>query len=230
MRNLSQCSKVFKEIKVLIAKDLVVEWRNRYAINGILLYLISTIFICYLSFNLQQNQLSIATWNALFWIIMLFTSINAVVKSFLQESSSRFTYYYAIASPEAIILSKIIYNSLLMILLGGAGYLFYSLVLGNPVEDHGLFVLNLILASIGFSSSLTMISGIVSKAGQNTTLMAVLSFPIVLPLLLVVIRVSKNAINGISGEENLKHLLVLVSINVIVGTVSYLLFPYLWRS
>lgn len=221
---------MFKEIKVLIAKDLVVEWRNRYAINGILLYLISTIFICYLSFNLQQNQLSIATWNALFWIIMLFTSINAVVKSFLQESSSRFTYYYAIASPEAIILSKIIYNSLLMILLGGAGYLFYSLVLGNPVEDQGLFVLNLILASIGFSSSLTMISGIVSKAGQNTTLMAVLSFPIVLPLLLVVIRVSKNAINGISGEENLKHLLVLVSINVIVGTVSYLLFPYLWRS
>jgi len=208
----------------------VVEWRNRYAINGILLYLISTIFICYLSFNLQQNQLSIATWNALFWIIMLFTSINAVVKSFLQESSSRFTYYYAIASPEAIILSKIIYNSLLMILLGGAGYLFYSLVLGNPVEDQGLFVLNLILASIGFSSSLTMISGIVSKAGQNTTLMAILSFPIVLPLLLVVIRVSKNAINGISGEENLKHLLVLVSINVIVGTVSYLLFPYLWRS
>lgn len=221
---------MFKEIQILIAKDLVVEWRNRYAINGILLYLISTIFICYLSFNLQQNQLSIATWNALFWIIMLFTSINAVVKSFLQESSSRFTYYYAIASPEAIILSKIIYNSLLMILLGGAGYLFYSLVLGNPVEDHGLFVLNLILASIGFSSSLTMISGIVSKAGQNTTLMAVLSFPIVLPLLLVVIRVSKNAINGISGEENLKHLLVLVSINVIVGTVSYLLFPYLWRS
>ena len=221
---------MFKEIQVLIAKDLVVEWRNRYAINGILLYLISTIFICYLSFNLQQNQLSIATWNALFWIIMLFTSINAVVKSFLQESSSRFTYYYAIASPEAIILSKIIYNSLLMILLGGAGYLFYSLVLGNPVEDQGMFVLNLILASIGFSSSLTMISGIVSKAGQNTTLMAILSFPIVLPLLLVVIRVSKNAINGISGEENLKHLLVLVSINVIVGTVSYLLFPYLWRS
>ncbi len=221
---------MFKEIQVLIAKDLVVEWRNRYAINGILLYLISTIFICYLSFNLQQNQLSIATWNALFWIIMLFTSINAVVKSFLQESSSRFTYYYAIASPEAIILSKIIYNSLLMILLGGAGYLFYSLVLGNPVEDQGLFVLNLILASIGFASSLTMISGIVSKAGQNTTLMAILSFPIVLPLLLVVIRVSKNAINGISGEENLKHLLVLVSINVIVGTVSYLLFPYLWRS
>ncbi len=221
---------MFKEIQILIAKDLVVEWRNRYALNGILLYLISTIFICYLSFNLRQNQLSIATWNALFWIIMLFTSINAVVKSFLQESSSRFTYYYAIASPEAIILSKIIYNSLLMILLGGAGYLFYSLVLGNPVEDQGLFVLNLILASIGFSSSLTMISGIVSKAGQNTTLMAILSFPIVLPLLLVVIRVSKNAINGISGEENLKHLLVLVSINVIVGTVSYLLFPYLWRS
>ncbi len=208
----------------------MVEWRNRYAINGILLYLISTIFICYLSFNLRQNQLSIATWNALFWIIMLFTSINAVVKSFLQESSSRFTYYYTIASPEAIILSKIIYNAVLMIFWGGAGYLFYSLVLGNPVKDQGLFVLNLVLASIGFSSSLTMISGIVSKAGQNTTLMAILSFPIVLPLLLMVIRISRNAINGISGEENLKHLLVLVSINVIVGTVSYLLFPYLWRS
>ncbi|MGD1957221.1 MAG: ABC transporter permease, partial [Fulvivirga sp.] len=58
-----------KQILTFIQKEIRLEWRNRYAINGILLYLVSTVFICYLSFNVRSNVLNPVTWNVLFWVI-----------------------------------------------------------------------------------------------------------------------------------------------------------------
>ena len=147
---------LFKEIGALFQKELTLEWRQRYALNGILLYVVSSIFICYLSFNLRTGQIEPITWNALFWIIMLFSAVNAVAKSFMQERYGQVIYYYTLASPESIILAKILYNTLLMLLLAFLGYAFYSLVLGNPVADHGLFIATLVLGALGFSGTLTM--------------------------------------------------------------------------
>lgn len=214
----------------LFLKEFSLEFRKRSTINGIIVYLISTIFICYLSFNLKGQVLDNITWNALFWIITLFTAINAIAKSFMQESENRFLYYYTISSPQAIIISKILYNFCLMGMLSILAFVFYSLVLGNVVEDGWLFTINLILGAFGFSSTLTMVSSIASKAGNSTVLMAVLSFPVILPMLLLLIKVSKNAIDGLDRSVSFNHIVTLLSINVIVITISYLLFPYLWRS
>ena len=98
-----------KETTTLIRKEFLMEWRSKYALNGILIYVFATVFICYLSFK----KIDPITWNALFWIILLFTSINAIAKSFMQENRSRYLYYYTIVNPAALILSKIIYNLIL---------------------------------------------------------------------------------------------------------------------
>lgn len=209
---------------------MVLEWRQKYAINGILLYVISAVFITYLSMGVGQGNLSVPVWNALYWIIILFSAVNAVAKSFVQEHQARQLYYYMIASPEAIILSKTIYNTLLTLILAVLGYLVFGVVFGNPVADKPMFILNLLLGAMGFSASLTMVSAIASKAGNNGTLMAILSFPVLIPILLMAIQVSKNAIDGLDREINVEKIVTLLAINAIVTACSYILFPYLWRS
>jgi len=221
---------LFKEISVLVGKEIALEWRQKYALNGIIMYLASTIFICYLSFGLQLNQISPPTWNALFWIIILFTSVNAVAKSFIQEKSGSWIYLYTLASPAGLITSKIIYNSGLMTFMALMGFAFYSLVMGNPVQDPAIFTLTILLASIGLSSTLTMISAIASKARNSGTLMVILSFPILIPMLLTILKISKNAIDGLDRSINQESLLVLLAINLIVVTTALFLFPYLWRN
>lgn len=201
--------------------------RQRYALNGILLYVVSTIFISYLTF---QSVISPATWNALFWIIMLFASVNAIAKSFIQENKGRLLYFYTLTSPQAIILSKIAYNILLMTLLSIICFVFYSLFIGNIVKDMPLFLLVLLLGGMGFSSLLTMVSAIAAKANNNFTLMAILSFPIMIPLLMTIVKVSKNAIDGLDRSVSYNYLVILFLINLIVIILSYLLFPYLWRD
>lgn len=221
---------LWKEVRLLVRKEIVLEWRQRYAFNGILLYVVSAVFVCYLSFNMQIGALNVVTWNALFWIIMLFAAINAIAKSFMQEQYGRQIYYYTISSPQAIILSKMLYNVALMLILAFTCLFVYALVLGNDIQNWGLFMVNLFLGSVGFSSTLTMVSGIASKTNNSSTLMAILGFPLIIPMLLMVIKVSKNAIDGLDISVSYDELMVLGAINVLVGTVSFILFPYLWRS
>jgi heme exporter protein B len=218
---------LFNQIKFLIRKEIMLEWRSKYALNGILLYVVSTVFVCYLAF---RQVSSAQTWNALFWIIMLFASVNAITKSFIQESRARQLYYYTIASPKAIIISKIIYNIFLMILLSLIALGFYSLVFNNPMGDPMFYLLSVLLGSISFASIFTMISGIASKASNGGGLMAILSFPLVIPLLVVLIKFSKNAMDGLDRSVSYDEIGVILAINVIVVTTSLLLFPYLWRD
>ena len=215
-----------KQIKYLIAKEIKLELRNKYALGGILLYVISTVFVSYLCF---KRIVTPAMWNALFWVILLFASINAVAKSFINETKGKLLYLYTLASPQAIILSKIIYNSILLLVLSILCLLVYSLFVGNIIQDTGLFLLTLALGSFGLSSLLTMVSAIASKTGNNFTLMAILSFPIIMPLLMVLIKLSKNALDGLENWD-VHYLSILLSINVIIITLSYLLFRYLWRD
>ena len=220
---------ILNEIRLLVRKEIQLEWRQKYAMHGLLLYLASTVFVCYLSFKAKQQAIHPITWNTLFWIILLFIAINAIGKSFTQESAQRNLFYYTIASPEAIIFSKIAYNTLVMIGISLIGIGFYSWVMGNPVGNFTLYLLSLILGAVGFSATLSMVAGIAAQGENTATLMAVLSFPIILPLLLMLLKVSKSAMDGLSIQENWDEIAILTSIDVIVIVLSGILFPYIWR-
>jgi len=211
---------LINEIRVLVKKEIQMEWRQKYAIHGLLLYLASTIFVCYLSFKAKQQAINPITWNTLFWLIILFIAVNAIGKSFTQESKQRNIFYYSIVSPEAVIYSKIFYNAL---------FLFYSWVMGNPVGNLPLYLLSLLLGSIGFSATLTMVAGIAAQGENSATLMSVLSFPIIIPLLLLLLKLSKSAMDGISMQENWDEMATLAALDVIVIVLSGILFPYIWR-
>lgn len=214
----------------LIQKEFTLELRRKAVISGIGLYLFSLIFICYLTFSLRQNSINEATWSALFWLAILFSVINSVAKSFIGEKKGISIYYYSVASPQAIIISKIIYNTILSLLLSLAGYFLFSVFIGNPVQDTPLFILTLVLTSIGFSASLSLISGIASKTNNSNILMAVLSFPVIIALLLMAIKITKNVLDGLERSASQDELLNLFAINCILTALAYMLFPYIWRS
>lgn len=218
------------ELKALIEKEIRLEWRQRYALNGMLLYVISTVFVCYLGFKVRMGGIDPLTWNTLFWIIILFTATTSISKSFTQERAGRLLYYYTIANPKTIILSKIIYNSFLMTVLSVLGFGFYALVMDNPLQNQLVFLLSIVLGSMAFAGTLTLISGIASKAENNSTLMAVMSFPLILPSLLIVMKLAKNALDGLAWSASYDEIGLLIALNILVVAMSYILFPFLWRS
>lgn len=217
---------LYLQIIYLLKKEVIIEWRQRYALNGIILYVVSTIFLVYMAFKQPKDLV----WLTLFWIIMLFASVNALTKSFMQENNNRFLYYYSMVSPQAVILSKILYNILLLLVLAFFQLLFYMLFLGNPISNLSLFLLTVFLGVCSFSLCFTLISAIAAKASKNATLMPILSFPIIMPILLYLIIISKSALVGINETNLNKDISILIAIDGIILVLSYLLFPYLWQE
>ncbi|MEQ8686338.1 MAG: heme exporter protein CcmB [Imperialibacter sp.] len=222
---------MWSEVKYLFLKEVTLEWRQKYAFNGLLLFTVSTIFIIYLSLRVKnQAGLPDHLWNALFWIIILFSAINAIAKSFLQESPGRQLYYYISVHPISLIMAKMVYNSLLMVVLAVIAVVVYGTVLGYPVINTLMFASVVALASIGISSVLTMMSAIASKAGNNTVLMAILSLPLLIPILLLSIKAVKNAIDDLTWADTSDELITLAAVDCIGIALGYVLFPFLWKS
>jgi heme exporter protein B len=215
-----------RETKQLIKNLLLIEWRERYALNGILLYVFSSIF----TVSLSVKVLNIPTWNAVFWILILFSSINAIAKSFIAESKGKMLYFHGIILPGKLILAKSIYSAILNLILSFVALFFYSTILGNPIQNMGFYSIILTLASIGFAFTFTMISAIAQKSGNGNLLMPILSFPIIIPFLLLLIKSSKKAMDGVDVSLIYTDLLLLVAMNILVAALAYILFPFLWKE
>jgi heme exporter protein B len=216
----------FKELIWLIQKEFLLEFRQRYAIGGIVLYVFSMVFVVFTA----SIKVIPPVWNILFWLIVLFASINAIVKSFTQESGNRQLYYYQIANPVILLLAKILYNTLLLLVLSILSFLVYSLVAGNPVKDWGLFSLVILLGSIGFAITFTFLSAIAAKANNSATLMAILSFPVVLPILMTLMRLSTIALRLMQDTSYQRDIINLLAIDVILLTLAFVLFPFIWKD
>lgn len=210
----------------LLWRDWVLEWRTRYALSGIVLYVLATIVLVYSALIDIQPQV----WNAIFWVIILFAAVSAIVKSFVQESQSRQLYYYTLVHPLALLLAKMIYNTSLLFVLSLLSWAMLGLLSGNPVKDTGLFLLALFLGSMGLSIAFTFVSAISAKAQNSATLMAVLGFPVIIPILLTLIKISANALRLIQDTSIMNDLLILVAINLMLLSVAILLYPFLWRD
>ena len=206
------------------------EWRQKHAIGGVFLYVIATIFVVRLGFELIPN---VEVWNSLFWIIMLFAAFQTMGKTFDTDGQGKSLYLYTLVKPEVYILGKLIYNCMMMLLVAVATYVFYVFFIGNEVLenfDAWMFFVAILLGAIGLSVILTMIGAISSKTNNNLGLMAILGFPVVLPFLLTLIGFSSLAVTGAGWDKALVFVWVLLAIIMIVVSLSYILFPYLWRD
>lgn len=212
----------------LIKKELLLEFRQKATIGGVLVYIIGTVFVSALCF---KGKLDKPTWNALFWVITLFTSVTISGKSFFKETGGQALFNFLHYTPQQFIISKIIYNMLFMLCLSFITFFFYVFFIKNEVENMGLFVIILILASTGLAGVLSLMSAIASKASGNFAIMSILSFPVLLPIILVVIHLSKQAIDGIEWAGlGFDFLVILTALNILTISLSFILFPYLWRD
>ncbi len=215
-------------IYALLKKDVTLELRQQHTFYGILLYIASTIFVLYLS---MPDSPDAGVWNSLFWVIQLFVCVNTVAKSFLQESRGRMLYFYSIASPIEFILAKLVFNILLMALMSLVSLVLFFVFLDNPVQESLWFTGIVILGGTSISLVFTLMSAIAAKAQQNAALIAILGFPVILPILLLLMRLSKVAFAEVFREGAVLQISgVIAMMDLLVIALAVILFPFLWKE
>jgi heme exporter protein B len=215
-----------RPILSLVRKDLLLETRQQYTLYGILLYVASTTFVVYLSMGQPDDTV----WNALFWVIQLFVCVNAVAKSFLQESRGRMLYFYSIAGARDFILAKLLFNLLLMVVMSLVGLALFTLLLGTPLENGLRFIFITCLGGMSISLVFTFLAAIAAKAQQSAALMAIMGFPIIIPQLLLLMKISTAAFASVIQAGWWQMVFMLTGLDILVVALAVVLFPFLWKD
>lgn len=215
-----------KPFITLIKKEFLLEWRQKYTLFGIFLYVSCTVFVLYMMAGQPENRI----WNALFWVAQLFVTVNSVAKSFLQEGEARSRYYFTIVSPVRFVLSKMIYSISLMLLMTLLTLFLFRLLLGNPIIHFGTFSGVACLGAASLSLLFTFLSAVAARARQNAALMAIMGFPIAIPLLMILSRLTLVAVSPVLQEGWWEMVGMTAAMSVLIIALALILFPVLWKE
>lgn len=214
----------------LFKKDWQSELRTRYAINALAMFILITISV--ILFSIGSEKITAYLTGGLLWVVIFFSAMSGLSRAFVSEEERGTTMtLHLIASPSTIFSGKLIFNLLLVFLMNFAiTLLFFILFESFVINNLWLFCIAFFLGNIGIAVSSTIIAAIISKASSKGTLYPVLSFPILLPLILILLELTKFAMDGNSVESSLTEILVLICYDVIMLTASYMLFDFIWKE
>lgn len=214
-----------KSIWALLQLEFRMELRRKYALGGALLYVLSTVFIIYTSL---QNTKDLP-WNAIFWIVALFIGVNAIAKSFALAQEGTTLYYYQLASGIDIILAKMLYNCILVFVLLSLAVGAFLLFLNIPIQHMALFFATVALGSLGMGIVLTFISLLANKTDNSAVFSAILSFPVLLPILLSLIKLTEASF-AIENQPIWNDIVILLAIDSVMIGLILILFPIVWKD
>lgn len=211
-------------------KDLRSELRTRYALNALLMFVITTLSI--ILFAIGNENVSPEVLAGVFWIVIFFSTMSGLSRAFVaEEERGTVMTLQLMARPMTVYAGKLLFNTVLLAALNVVTTCLYLLlVTGFAVGNYAIFLPAMLLGTLGLASASTIIAAIIAKANTKGTLYPVLSFPILLPLLLTLINTTKLAVDGAPFVEAVGDFQVLVSYFVVVTTISWVLFEYIWRD
>lgn len=215
-----------KQILTLIKKDFLLEWRQKHTLFGVILYVGCTVFVLYMMAGQPEKNI----WNALFWVAQLFVTVNTVAKSFLQEGEARMRYYFTLVAPVPYIIAKMVYSTVMMLVMMFISLLLFNVLLGSPIIRMGTFIGVCCLGASSLSLLFTFLSAIAAQARQNAALMAILGFPIAIPLLMILSNLALGAVSSVVQEGWGRMALMMAGMDVLLLALAAILFPFLWKE
>ncbi len=214
----------------LFKKDYHSELRTRYAVNSLAMFIIVALSV--ILFSIGNEKVPQNLTGGLLWVVIFFSAMSGLSRAFVsEEERGTSLILHLIAAPTTIFNGKLLFNLILVFLMNVVITILYSALFEEfVIRNTLLFIATFFLSNIGLAIASTIIAAIISKAGGKGTLYPVLSFPILLPLILISVMLTSYSMIGTSFDNAKVELAVLVSYDVIMLASSYLLFDFVWKD
>jgi heme exporter protein B len=216
----------------VLRKDLRVEFRTRFGLSAVVMFLLTTVAVILYSTPGEQLQPSILS--ALIWIALFFGAMTGLSRSFVSEEERGTSLLLRLYAPsEGVFIGKLLYNVGLMILLALSAVLFFLFFFARDfhVRDWAMFWLQLILGSLGIAGVSTILSALIGRASQKGALLPILALPVLMPLVIATTdatRITLEVFDAWMGARG--DILILASFDIAILLVSYVLFDTIWKD
>lgn len=211
----------------ILKKEITQELRTKYALNTILAFTGASLLL--ILFTLRAHQMDPTPKSGLVWIIILFASMTGMTRSFVQETEKKTWPFLRLhAKATDVYVGKLIYNFLFLLLLHLFTFFFYMIMMDLEIQSHLYFISAILFGAASLSAVTTLTSAMIAQADRKGALFSVLCIPLVVPLLLILTRVTRFALIEGAGGDALNDLAALVGYCGVTITAGILLFDYIW--
>lgn len=212
---------------VLLAKDLLIEWRTKARLNALFFFALATLLL--FSFALgPDTKLLERNAGGYLWLAILFASTLALGESFRveQENACLDGLRMAPADARAIFLSKATGNTVLLVVLGAVLIPVMVAIYGvKVVLGPGPLVGTLVLGCMALAAPGTVYAAIASNARARDVLLPLLLFPLIVPALLASAKAMMLVLQGDPMNQLNSWFGLLIGFNLIYWGLGFALFP-----
>jgi heme exporter protein B len=219
-----------RSVIAVFLKDWHSELRTRYAVSALGMFVITTIAI--IMFSLGSEGAPPDVLSGMLWVVIFFAAMSGLSRTFVSEEERGTSMTLQLLAPgSAVFFGKLLFNLVLSVALNAVTVVLYAaFVNGFVIKTLSIFLVAVLLGSVGLAAAATIIAAIIARANTKGTLYPVLSFPILLPLLLAVINATRLASEGAFFQEAAGEFQLLISYIVVVVTASATVFDFVWKD
>lgn len=213
----------------VFVKDFRLEWRNRYAINIILMFAVTTLAI--ISFALGQSGLQPKVLAALYWIVVFFSAMAGLSQVFVREEETGTALALRLtADPTAVFLGKFLINLVLLLFITVIVTPLFFILTDAVIVKPLAFVSVLLLGLFCLCAATTLVAAIIAKAASKGALFSVLSLPLLIVLLIMLVSGSTKVMDEASFGDTSLEIQGLIAYGVVMMTASLMLFKFVWKD
>ena len=211
-----------------IKKDFIIEFRSRTSIS--ISFAFAIIITLSISLVAGTTPFSPMVHSIIFWIILFFSAMSGLAHAFIREEEEKTSLFLSLHySPEEIYIAKLVFNIALMLSISVIVTPLYLFFLQVGPANPGLFCIVTLSGSIAIASVATIFGAMVAKANAGSSLFALISFPILLPVIWVSISMTAVSIEG-TAIKDYGNIIFLLAFSGVIILTSYLAFRFIWRE
>lgn len=213
----------------VLMKDWRVELRTRHALHTLLLFAVTTLITVSMALGPAgvDPAMRSSVLPALLWVILLFAAAAGLPRGFVHEEETHTaTALRLAAAPSAVFCGKALYSASLLLAVEALLVPLYLAVMDLPLARPGLLLLALGAGGVGLAVGSTLLAAIVAQAQGRGALFPILAFPVLLPLLLLAVELTRGAVTGTVGDGVVANLL---AYDGAIAVAGLMLFPLVWN-
>lgn len=208
-----------------LRKEFLLQWRTRA--QAVAVFVFGATSLLLFSFAIGPNAAALRQHAAGFlWLGLLLSSTLTLSESFHAEMENHALEGLLLlpVSPRILYYGKAAANAVQLILLGIALVPVMVVLYDAGTDRLPSLLLIIVLGAAGVSAPGTLYSAMTSQARAKQTLLPLLLFPLIVPVLLASVKATSLAILGDPMQQSRSWMLLLVAFNGIYWSLCGLLF------
>ena len=216
-----------RKVAAIVAKDIAAELRTREMLSSMGVFSILVIIVLNFALELSDRQIVLTVTPGAVWVTIVFAGMLGLNRSLAVELDKGCLDGLLLTPVDrsAIFVGKALGNALFMLVVEVVVLPLFVVFFDAPLIRPWVALI-VVLGTLGFAGVGTLLSSMAVNTRAREVMLPILLFPVAVPELIAAVKATAGAMAGLPVSEWQQWLSLLIVFDVVLVTMSFMVFEY----